>query len=89
VNRHRQRELREGAGDALSSSFEMIATPAVFGFFGWLIDRQIDTFPIFTLALAAVVLVYQIWRVYQQYSMTMDEMLDERRKQYGNEAQGG
>ena len=89
MNRHEQRELRDGAGDALSSSFEMIATPSVFGFFGWLIDRELDTFPIFTLVLAAVVLAYQIWRMYRKYSATMDEMLDDRRSQYGKETRGG
>ena len=89
MNRHKQRELRDGAGEALSSSFEMIVTPVVFGFFGWLIDRELDTFPVFTLALAAIVLAYQIWRMYRQYSATMDEMLDERRRQYGKEPQGG
>lgn len=88
MDRREQRELREGAGEALSASFEMIATPAVFGFFGWLVDRQVGTVPVFTLIFAAVVLAYEIWRMYQQYSTTMDEMLEERRSRYGQESTG-
>jgi F0F1-type ATP synthase assembly protein I len=86
LERHPQRELREGAGEALSASFEMIATPAVFGFFGWLIDRASGLFPVFTLTLAGIVLAYEVWRMYQQYSTTMDEMLEERRSRYGRAA---
>ena len=83
MDRHEQRELREGAGAALSASFEMIATPAVFGFLGWLIDRALGTFPVFALSLAGIVLAYEIWRLYQSYSTSMDEMLEERRGHYG------
>ncbi|MFQ5557730.1 MAG: AtpZ/AtpI family protein [Acidimicrobiales bacterium] len=83
MDRREQRELREGGGDALSASFEMIATPAVFGFLGWLLDREIGTFPVFTLVLAAVVLAYEIWRLYSAYAARMDEMLQERRASYG------
>ena len=89
VDRHEQRELREGAGEALSASFEMIATPAVFGFLGWLLDRAVGTFPIFTLTFAGIVLAYEVWRLYHGYAEKMNEALEERRGQYGSGASGG
>jgi hypothetical protein len=89
VVRHEQRELREGAGEAISASFEMIATPALFGFLGWLLDRRLDMFPVLTLVLAGVVLAYQLWRMYEKYSSTMDELLEQRRSRYGRDASGG
>ena len=89
VDRREQRELRQGAGEALSASFEMIATPAVFAFFGWLIDRQIGTFPVFTLVLGGLVLFYTVWRAYTQYSQKMDAMLEQRRSRYGGGVEGG
>lgn len=87
--RHEQRELREGAGEALSASFELIASPAIFGFLGWLLDRRVDMFPVFTLVFAGIVFGYQLWRLYERYSSTMDDLLEQRRSQYGGNTAGG
>lgn len=76
------RELREGAGDAFSAAFELIATPALFGFFGWLVDRQLGSSPVFTLVFAFVVLSYEVWKLYVKYTADMDAALEARRATY-------
>ena len=60
-----------GAGDALSTSFEMIATPALFAFFGLLLDRGIGTTPLFTLLFMSIVLAYVTWKVFRRYEQRM------------------
>lgn len=60
-----------GAGDALSSAFEMIATPALFAFFGLLLDRSIGTTPLFTLVFMSIVLAYVTWKVFKRYEHRM------------------
>ncbi len=80
---HSERSTRAGAGDALAKAFEMIATPAIFGFGGWLIDGRLGTFPALTLVLAVVVFGYQVWSFARAYGTSMDEALESRRATYG------
>ena len=63
-----------GAGDALSTAFEMIATPALFAFFGLLLDRGVGTTPLFTLLFMSVVLAYTTWKVFKRYERRMDTL---------------
>ncbi len=84
-----QRELRNGAGDAFSASFELIANPVIFGFLGWYIDRKLDLFPVFTLVLALIALAYGVWKLYTNYVSSMDDLLDERRTRYRNDLANG
>ena len=60
-----------GAGDALSTAFEMIATPALFAFFGLLLDRGVGTTPLFTLLFMSIVLAYVTWKVFKRYERRM------------------
>ncbi len=60
-----------GAGEALSTAFEMIATPALFAFFGLLLDRGVGTTPLFTLLFMSIVLAYTIWKVFKRYEQRM------------------
>ena len=60
-----------GAGDALSNAFEMVATPALFAFFGLLLDRGVGTTPLFTLLFMSVVLAYTTWKVFRRYERRM------------------
>ena len=60
-----------GAGDALSTAFEMVATPALFAFFGLLLDRAVGTTPLFTLLFMAIVLTYVCWKVFKRYEQRM------------------
>lgn len=74
--------IRAGAGDALAKAFEMIATPAIFGVGGWLVDSRLGTFPLVTAAVVFVVLGYQVWSFARDYGASMDEALDSRRAGY-------
>jgi len=69
--KHGARVMPHGAGDALSTAFEMIATPALFAFFGLLLDRGVGTTPLFTLLFMAVVLAYVTWKVFKRYEHRM------------------
>ena len=69
--KHGARVRPHGAGDALSTAFEMIATPALFAFFGLLLDRGVGTTPLFTLLFCAVVLAYTTWKVFKRYDQRM------------------
>jgi Putative F0F1-ATPase subunit Ca2+/Mg2+ transporter len=83
VQERHSRELHDGAGDAFAAAFEMIVTPAIFGLLGWFIDSRLGLFPVFTLALAGLVLGYQVWKLYVKYSADMDAALEQRRATYG------
>jgi F0F1-type ATP synthase assembly protein I len=68
-----RRALTNGFGDALAKAFEMVATPAVFGFLGWLLDRWLGTEPLFLLAFAVIVFVYEVWKLFLGYGAAMAE----------------
>ncbi len=69
--KHGARVTPHGAGDALSTAFEMIATPALFAFFGLLLDRGVGTTPLFTLLFMSIVLAYTTWKVFKRYEQRM------------------
>ena len=71
LRRHGARVTPHGAGDALSTAFEMIATPALFAFFGLLLDRGVGTTPLFTLLFMSIVLAYTTWKVFKRYEQRM------------------
>ncbi|MDP7549654.1 MAG: AtpZ/AtpI family protein [Acidimicrobiales bacterium] len=73
------RELEQGFGDALAAAFELAVTPAIFGFLGWLIDRQVNLFPVFTISFTLVTAGYATWKLYRSYSDRMDVATAERR----------
>ena len=66
-----RRELNNAAGDAISKAFELVLTPAIFGVVGFLVDRWLGTFPIFTLSLGLSVFAYQCWRQFTAYDAAM------------------
>jgi hypothetical protein len=57
----------KGFGDGLSAAFELVVTPAIFGFGGFLLDRALGTVPVFTLVLSVAVLTYMVWKLWVQY----------------------
>lgn len=67
------RETRQGFGDALSMAFEMVATPALFAFFGFLLDRTIGTTPLFILLFSCIALTYTIWKTLKGYERRMQK----------------
>ena len=62
-----------------TAAFELVATPAAFGFLGYLVDRWLGTGPIFTIALAGFVACYVVWKLWYQYNAEMDRLDAERR----------
>jgi hypothetical protein len=66
-----QRDLYNGFGDALAKAFELVVTPAIFAFFGWLLDRKVGTQPLFTLLFAGIVFLYTTWRMWFDYDQRM------------------
>ena len=77
-----QRQLRNGFGDALSLAFEMIVTPAIFGFLGYLLDRRLGTLPLFMLVFSLLTLGYMVWKTWATYERQMqreEASLRERR----------
>jgi len=82
-----KREMKQGSGDATAAAFELVATPAIFGFLGWLLDRKLEIFPLFTLVFVAVTITYASWRLYKQYTLRLTEEAEQRRETWllGNE----
>ena len=72
MTQNRQLHNRQSAGDALSIAFELVATPALFAFFGWLIDGALGTKPLFTLVLCLLTAVYAGWKAFRTYSDRME-----------------
>ena len=92
MTQHRQFHNRQSAGDALSIAFELVATPAVFAFFGWLIDGALGIRPVFTLVLGLLTAVYAGWKAVRTYSDRMeafDRNLPSRRVESDSEATDG
>ena len=92
MTQNRQFHSRQSAGDALSIAFELVATPAAFAFIGWLIDRALDTQPIFTLVLCLLTAVYAGWKAVRTYSdrmETYERNLPSRRADSETEATDG
>lgn len=66
----------EAAEDGVVAAFELVLTPALFGFFGYLIDRWLDTAPIFLASLAGIVAVYEVWKLWYTYTKKMKSFED-------------
>lgn len=66
-----QRELNNGAGDALAVAFELALTPAIFAVLGWRLDEWLGTGPLFLLVLFLFVAVYEIWKLLGRYDARM------------------
>ncbi len=78
--------MRYGFGDALSTAFEMIATPALFAFFGLLLDKGVGTTPLFTLLFMSIVLAYTTWKVFKRYEQRMQTFERQLSPQRGADA---
>jgi len=65
------RDINNGFGDGLAAAFEMVATPMLFAFFGFLLDRRLGLHLVFTLIFGLVVFGYEIWRLVMRYSAQM------------------
>jgi F0F1-type ATP synthase assembly protein I len=68
-----RRELSNGFGNALNVAVELVVTPMIFGFLGFLLDGRLGTKPVFTLVFFLLVLAYVIWKQYRLYGAQMDK----------------
>ena len=66
-----RRDTYNGFGDALARAFELVTTPAIFGWFGWLLDGRLGTRPLFTLVFTLLVFGYVAWKMWSGYETTM------------------
>ncbi len=66
-----RRELNRGAGDALSTAFELSVTPALLALIGWRLDVWLGTAPLFLLVLFLFTVCYEIWKHFVLYDARM------------------
>ncbi len=66
-----RRELNNGFGESLAKAFELVVTPGIFGFFGWLLDHKLGTAPVFTLVFTLTVFGYVAWKLWGSYERQM------------------
>lgn len=66
-----KRAMNKGFGDGMSRAFEFVATPAVFGGIGYLVDTVAGTEPVLTVALAVFALVGMFVRMWYGYDAEM------------------
>ena len=67
-----QPQRKRGFGDGFAMAFEMVATPLVVAFGGWLIDRWLGTVPVFTLTLGLLALIGKLLAAWYRYTDDMD-----------------
>ena len=78
----------DGFGNALSRAFELVLTPAIFGFFGWLLDRWLGTVPIFMIVMVVLGLIGVFCRLRYSYEAKMREHEEARLAQRAAERRG-
>lgn len=66
-----RRETYNGFVEALTQAFELAATPAVFGVFGWLVDRWAGTAPLFAVVLVVFAVCGMFVRMWIGYDAAM------------------
>lgn len=72
MNLRAMREVNAGFGDGLATAFEMVVTPAIFGFFGFLLDRWLGTGPWLMFGLGLFTFGYELWKLAGRYNAEMD-----------------
>lgn len=66
-------------GDGLSIAFELVGTPAIFGFVGFWLDRRFGSTPWLTIALSVATLATVVGLVIWRYNAEMSRADNERR----------
>ena len=67
-----RQDLNNGFGNALSLAVEIVVTPMIFGFLGYLLDGRLGTRPAFMLVFFLLVLGYTLWKHFVLYGAAMD-----------------
>jgi len=66
-----QRDMYRGFGDGFTRAIEMALTPALFGAFGYLLDRWIGILPVLTILLFLTAVCGQFVKMYYSYDARM------------------
>src|SRR4051812_20609121 len=72
VDLHQRRDLYNGFGDTLANAFELVFTPVVAGFLGFLLDRFVGTTPVFTVVFGVLALIGVVAKMYYTYLADME-----------------
>ncbi len=69
-----ERSPARNADGIFNAAFELVATPAVFAFLGYLLDGKLDTGRLFTFLFGGLVAVYEVWKLWYGYNHRIDEL---------------
>ena len=61
----------EAAEDGGVAAFEVVVPPALFAFFGYLLDKWLGTGPILLATLGGTVAIYEVWKLWYTYTQKM------------------
>lgn len=65
---------QQGFGDGLSQAFSLVATPLLFGFLGWWLDRITGLEPLFVVVLSIFGVVGTFVSTWLQYKARMEQI---------------
>lgn len=74
VSADSQRSPARNADGIFNAAFELVATPALFAFLGYLLDNRVNTGRLFTFLFAGIVAVYEVWKLWYGYNSRIDEL---------------
>jgi F0F1-type ATP synthase assembly protein I len=74
LNDSQRRELSNDIFHRSTGSFELVLSPLILGFLGFLLDRAIGTVPIFTIVFAVAAMGGAAARVYYGYRYAMRQL---------------
>ena len=65
------REVNNGFGDGLAAAFEVVATPLIMAFLGYLLDRWLGLHLVFALIFGLFTFGYMMYKLVSRYSAEM------------------
>jgi len=65
------RDVNNGFGEGLATAFELVVTPLLMGFVGWLLDRWLGTHLVFALSFGLFTFGYLVWKLVVRYNHEM------------------
>jgi hypothetical protein len=71
---HNERPIGQGVDRGFNTAFELVMTPALFGFLGHLLDNRLGTGRLIMLTSAIFVAGYVVWKFVHNYNNEMDSL---------------
>jgi F0F1-type ATP synthase assembly protein I len=81
LNDSHRRELSNDIFHRSTGSFELVLSPLILGFLGFLLDRAVGTVPVFTIAFAVAAMAGAAARVYYGYRYAMAQLTEAQQAQ--------